>query len=974
VEATPREDMPMSAPPLNRLLNHLRRAARPSDPASDRDLLAAYAGGDQAAFAELVRRHGAMVRGVGRRILGDAHAAEDVGQATFLVLARKAPGRAWDESVGGWLHGVAYRLALKARASIRRPIPAAEARRPPTEPAAEMESRELRTLLDAELRDLPARYRGPLVLCYLEGRTRDEAARQLGVTVAAVKGRLERGRDLLRDRLTRRGCCLGVGLTAAALADDAVAAPAVDRWTAVATGADVVPAGVERLAAGIALTGHAGRWALVAGLFGLAAATAGVAFGVGDDQKQPSHPAPVVREAIVRTDGFGDPLPDGAKARLGTVRWRTGGGVRRVAPSPDGKVVVAATSRGVQFWDAATGRPIDHTALRNALVTAGSPRTVALSPDGSILATSRFDNPRPVSTVRLWEVAPGRELPFPMQDIRASELVFSPDGKTLAGRRDIDARIPNRPDDGDLAMLWEMPSGKVIGRLNHVKDGDPPGMNRRLDVGWMAYAPDSRTLYTASRKPALVFVWDTATGRLTRTIPLPKDAPNTGLALSPDGSRIAAFVGGRISIVDVASGQETKTIDTDGRKYLSLVYADHGNSIAGRSDRAVDFYDTMSGERRFSAPAGGALQHEMLCAAPNGLRVYFSDGNCVRVWDVKTGRELNDAKEFVAGINSLAAAGEGRTLLAAAVATNDRRIRCWDINSFKELPELRYLKSPRSASLIAFSPDGRFAAWAVSAARESRAGDGGDQKSVPQPATSAHIAITETATGKSICTIEDPASRPLPFPWSPDGKLVAGNTAESSVQIWEAATGKPVRNLAIRLPQNPGAGFPQQFMFGPDGRTLAASYNSPRDLVFWDVTTGDIRQKIPLLEGRPTDATAQVLNSPRCMAFAPDGRTIAIGVNAGIRRWDLTTGKELPVLDRPPGGVAKCLFSSDGKLVIAGSFDGSVWAWDAANGQINRKYAGHSHEVTSMVLTPDGKTLVTGSADTTILIWDITGW
>src|SRR5262245_23736330 len=123
-DPVPARTPPLANPPLRRFLDHLRRRADPAGPGCDRALLAAYAGAqDEAAFAELVRRHGAMVRGVARRVLGDGHAAENVGQATILVLARRAGAIPWRESVANWLHGVAYRLALKARAARRPPPP-----------------------------------------------------------------------------------------------------------------------------------------------------------------------------------------------------------------------------------------------------------------------------------------------------------------------------------------------------------------------------------------------------------------------------------------------------------------------------------------------------------------------------------------------------------------------------------------------------------------------------------------------------------------------------------------------------------------------------------------------------------------------------------------------------------------------------------------------------------------------------------
>ncbi len=273
----------MADPPFRRLLGYLRRRAYAGGPESDRALLAAYADRrDEAAFAELVRRHAGMVLGVARRVLGDAHAAEDVGQATFLVLARRAGSVRWRDSVANWLHGVAYRLALKARAESRRPPPPPTPRPPVAGPDATAAERELREVIDAELQRLPARYRAPLVLCYLEGRTRDEAAQQLGVSLAALRGHLERGREMLRARLLRRGYSLALGLTTVALTEEASAMSPAGRWAAttlaVAAGKANAPAAVERLAHG-AFSAWAGRWVTAAVIVGLAAVTGGIVAG-----------------------------------------------------------------------------------------------------------------------------------------------------------------------------------------------------------------------------------------------------------------------------------------------------------------------------------------------------------------------------------------------------------------------------------------------------------------------------------------------------------------------------------------------------------------------------------------------------------------------------------------------------------------------------------------------------------------------
>jgi RNA polymerase sigma factor (sigma-70 family) len=193
---------------------------------ADRELLQRFVRGDQSAFAELVERHGPAILGVCRRILGPGHDADDAFQATFLVLARKAGPLCSQDLLSPWLHGVAVRTALKARtrawrqqAHERPLIDVAEAA-----PADVVVRRELRQVLDEELNRLSAKYQKPLVLCYLEGKTVEEAGRILGCPKGTIQSRLARGRDKLRTRLTKRGLALSAGALATALADSPLSA------------------------------------------------------------------------------------------------------------------------------------------------------------------------------------------------------------------------------------------------------------------------------------------------------------------------------------------------------------------------------------------------------------------------------------------------------------------------------------------------------------------------------------------------------------------------------------------------------------------------------------------------------------------------------------------------------------------------------------------------------------------------------
>ena len=186
---------------------------------SDEQLLERYvAGRDETAeeaFAQVVQRHGPMVLHVCRRILGDAHEAEDAFQATFLILARKAAMVMHREKVVSWLYIVAVRTAREARirAARRRAREERVSPRIYVEPLDETFADELRAILDEELARLPARNRDPVVLCELEGLSRAEAARRLGIPEGTVSSRLARAKARLRDRLVSRG----VSLSAAAI-------------------------------------------------------------------------------------------------------------------------------------------------------------------------------------------------------------------------------------------------------------------------------------------------------------------------------------------------------------------------------------------------------------------------------------------------------------------------------------------------------------------------------------------------------------------------------------------------------------------------------------------------------------------------------------------------------------------------------------------------------------------------------------
>jgi RNA polymerase sigma factor (sigma-70 family) len=249
----------MAANERSKVIQHLRRVALRKDGAglTDAQLLQEYLSRqEEAALAALVHRHGPMIWGVCRRVLRNYHDAEDAFQATFLVFVRKAASIASPELLANWLYGVAHQTALKARATAaKRKTREMQVKQMPEPAAAENELwNDLQPLLDQELSRLSDKYRSAIVLCDLEGKTRKEAARQLGVPEGTLAARLARGRKMLALRLARHGLAVSAGSLAAALAQDTASAsvPSVI-VSATIKAASLLAAGQAAAAGGISI-------------------------------------------------------------------------------------------------------------------------------------------------------------------------------------------------------------------------------------------------------------------------------------------------------------------------------------------------------------------------------------------------------------------------------------------------------------------------------------------------------------------------------------------------------------------------------------------------------------------------------------------------------------------------------------------------------------------------------------------------
>jgi RNA polymerase sigma factor (sigma-70 family) len=983
----------MAAVPLTTVLHHLSALA--VDQLSDGQLLERFiATADEAAFATLVQRHSRLVLGVGRRLLGVGPDVDDVFQATFVVLARKAASIRKQATLASWLYGVVCRLASdvqdqrgRRRQRERNIVGSldhlAETQTMRVDPGARASLCEVGTILDEELQRLPAGCREALVLCFMEGLSHAEAAGQLGWPLGTFKGRLQRGRQLLRQRLERRGLALSLVALSVMLAEQAGAnaPPALVRTTVHAVARNALSGRVASLADGAVRALAVGRLklalfaVLIVGLLGFAG---GVLSSTAASSTAPSDPpavaAPQAKGSSQARDAFDDPLPPGALARLGTVRWRHGAPVHFLALLPDGKTVIsAANDRFVRVWDFATGKelrrfgpgpkPDTLTADGGIAVPTAQPVIVAVSRDGKVIA-SQFDQ----SDIDFWETATGKKLgtvPVAKDNFIVGGFAFAPDGKHLA-----------IVGFNGLVRLWDIDAGKGVGEWGKQVRGNLPFMPFRQSLA--VYAPDGKTFVSSQTEldnmgtVSHIKLWDPHTGKELRSIKVAGRLGFASAAFSPD-SKLFAYgntANAEVVLTRTDTGEVlhkwTVSQFPDG---AIVAFAADGSKLYAKSanPRAVREWDVASGKllRQLTIPpaAGVGLfgfpqtNGSLVTSADGKFLAIGGAGHIIRFIDLKTGKDLPDPAGHSHSLLSLSYSADGKSLLTHG---DDGTHRVWDTATGKQLQQLA---PPVQGSNFVTSPDGRHTAVM----------DG-----------KRNVLLIDNSTGKEIAAIA-PTGELFPiFLFSPDGRtLLVREPDDNIATLHDVATGKPRCRIAIEDGGAPmSRAFGTRFFFSPDSQRLAVCAASVA-LKVHDVTSGkaltslEIADKLGLRGG----------------TFSPDGRTIALDVNDGtVQLIDLATAKQRMTFGKklPPAGLASgggvvisgsvvevtpgagpVAFSPDGRLLAHAGLDRVLYVWDVATGQVLARFEGHQGPIGSVAFAPDGRSVATASGDTTALVWGV---
>jgi RNA polymerase sigma factor (sigma-70 family) len=838
-----------------------------------------------------------------------------VVQATFLALARNAARLGQSASLINWLYTVAVRQSRTARTRFARqrnlrtllPIPTAA-----PDPLTEVSGRELMTIIDDELARLPERYRLPLVLCALEGLSRDEAAVRLGWTLGTIRGRLERGRELLRTRLAKRG------LTVPAVLTGGLLVPPADAMQAALVRA------VTRAAMAMPPAAMPAKLLVVAAVV-LTALGIGTGFAMmpsGQPGPKANPPAPMaVGPGVPRppVDAEGVPLPPGVVARLGSTRFRHAGSVYRVEFAPDGKSLMTTAPGGTRLWDAGTGRLVRH------LLEAGLfGRWPCFSPDGRELRI--IVDGKPGSFVRR-DVATGRELlRVRLADERPYVTAATLDGRRFAvGWMDKSVRIYSATD-GREAFRFTVEGAGV----------------RSLD-----FSPDGRRLAVADFRNVISF-FDASTGRPTGE--LKRDGVTyTFVTHSPDGRSLAALaiengqpIESVIDLFDVPAGRHLRRIS--GWDMLSarhLVFSPDCSLLAVASQRPdVVLWDPATGRevrrlRTYPSVLATAF-------SPDGKTLAAASGaGTISLWDVASGKLCPASADPIIGLYQLRFTDGGRLL----IGTSERRIT-WDVASGREVA--RSAEKASGYGLPVLSPDGRLVAALT------------DPRDANQ-----ELILSDAATGEQIRTIPGRFNlRPYPT-FTPDGRRIIVGDTEYAIRIFDVATGQPSATLM-------GHGSRIDWLaVSPDSRSLASPSRDGDSIVrLWDLTTCKETRQFKCRLGS-VNAAAFSPDGRRLVTIC--GERNRPGDRSEVQLWDMASGREQRSFAGHAGWATVLAFAPDGRTFITGGYGVPLRLWEVTSGGERYLFTGHSGTIDSVAVSPDGSTLAASSSDAPIYLWDIYG-
>jgi WD40 repeat protein len=641
----------------------------------------------------------------------------------------------------------------------------------------------------------------------------------------------------------------------------------------------------------------------------------------------------ITQPASAATDRNGDPLPPGARARLGSDRFRSLGSTpgRNLVFSPDRRYLASANDNDIVLHEAETGRFV-----RRFVGHTDSPLGMLFFPDGKTLVSSGKDG-----TVRFWRVATGKEIGRRPMRRSAGALALSGDGKTLAVSR-----------SGSVS-LWDVETRRLLRELL-----DCPGEPTSL-----GFSGEGRILAVACCKKVApdqwegcVLLYDTTSAKLLHKPLIVRDQVH-GVSFLPRGKTLLAWTAKAAHALDGSTGKVIRTIKPNLDQFSGVALSPDGTTLAtaeyseGDERSQVRLHDLATGRSRDAFPRDRSpWRHLAFSADGKRLAGLLRDSwthNKIRVWDLTAGKEVGRKEGHEEGILSVAVTPDGEFV---ATAGKDGTMRLWESATGRQVA---LLQGKDFFSRVAFAPDGK--TLAVSSGYKAPS-----------------LRLLRIPDLKEVRRFDfgGRTSRTLLF--TPDGRKLVAEDGE--VRAWDVRTGRQLLRIEGDIP-----GLGARVALTPDGRGLIAANHT---FARWDLATGKLASTL----GKTGSEVGPV-------ACAPDGTVVATGsYDEGIRLHSLETGKVLHRLltfetSRKRAGLARSIanvnwvyalaFSPDGRTLASASshdedeVDCTIRLWEVATGLLRRQLCGHRARVSALAFAAAGATLVSASRDCTGLVWDI---
>ena len=582
----------------------------------------------------------------------------------------------------------------------------------------------------------------------------------------------------------------------------------------------------------------------------------------------------------------------------------------------------------------------------------GSAACVAFSPNGRSLASTGMDG-----NIKLWAVPSGDALAtLSGHDGHVSTVCFSPDGRSLAsGGRDTTIK------------LWDLDQRRCVATL----------VGHTAAVREVAYSPDGRSLASAG-SDTTVRIWDVASGTCSQTL-TEHSSTVRHACFSADGRWLATYGTDKTVLWDWPALKPITTLEAPGFypggfSYGSgLRFGPNSRRLATALGRQIQLWELPSGRQIDQLRGHTSDVHALAFNPDGGMLASGSRDKTIGLWDVDAAKRLRAYSGHTALVQSVTFDPSGRML---ASSSSDGTIKLWEVSPYSCLTRL---PAPGgTVHSIRFSPDGRLLAAAGgvdnvviqlldAATGELRASLTGHTKLVSGVAFSPDGRLLASAGYDKTVRLWDVTTRDCRatftghdgqinyVSFSPDGGTIASASDDLTVKLWDVSSGRCLKTLQRHTKRIAAA------CFSPDGRTLASCSNDAT-VILWDVASGDVRG---VLEAHQATVHA--------ISFSPDGALLASGSDdRTVKLWDVASRTCLATLEGHTADLFTLCFRPDGRILASGSRGGTIKLWDVATRRCLATLEGHENAVFSVDFSPDGRTLASGSADRTIGLWDLT--